>query len=233
LARRCGYFDDAVEQVIQFAERMGDAEELPPRDQRQQRAGLPLRPLRMDRRSPRARRCVTRRVRAIAALSLLSPLVAAAAGAGDAVAFRFAFGPGRVAAGYTQVLESTVYTKEQLTLVIDETRAHGATPVLVTSMPRRRFDSDGTIVNTLGDYPEATRQTAKEEGVALVDLFTAAKTLFEALGPDASRRAFVHYPAGTFPGQDEELKDDTHFNAYGAYELAHPDPVEGWNQSRE
>jgi hypothetical protein len=30
----------------------------------------------------------------------------------------------------------------------------------------------------------------------------------------------VHYPAHTFPGQDEELKDDTHFNAYGAYELA-------------
>jgi hypothetical protein len=30
----------------------------------------------------------------------------------------------------------------------------------------------------------------------------------------------VHYPAGTFPGQTEELKDDTHFNAYGAYELA-------------
>ena len=24
----------------------------------------------------------------------------------------------------------------------------------------------------------------------------------------------------TFPGQDAELKDDTHFNAYGAYELA-------------
>jgi hypothetical protein len=23
-----------------------------------------------------------------------------------------------------------------------------------------------------------------------------------------------------FPGQDEELKDDTHFNSYGAYELA-------------
>ena len=28
------------------------------------------------------------------------------------------------------------------------------------------------------------------------------------------------YPAGTFPGQDQALKDDTHHNPYGGYELA-------------
>jgi hypothetical protein len=44
--------------------------------------------------------------------------------------------------------------------------------------------------------------------------------LYEALGPEKSKKAFVHYPAGTFPGQDKELKDDTHHNAYGGYELA-------------
>jgi hypothetical protein len=44
--------------------------------------------------------------------------------------------------------------------------------------------------------------------------------LYAALGPEKSLKAFVHYPAGTFPGQAEALKDDTHFNAYGAYELA-------------
>ena len=30
----------------------------------------------------------------------------------------------------------------------------------------------------------------------------------------------MHYPANTFPGQTAALKDDTHFNAYGGYELA-------------
>jgi hypothetical protein len=44
--------------------------------------------------------------------------------------------------------------------------------------------------------------------------------LFEALGPNGTLKAFVHYPAQTFPGQEKELSDDTHFNAYGAYELA-------------
>ena len=43
---------------------------------------------------------------------------------------------------------------------------------------------------------------------------------YTALGPDKSAKAFVHYPANTFPGQDKPLRDDTHHNAYGGYELA-------------
>src|SRR4029077_9945430 len=93
-------------------------------------------------------------------------------------------------------------------------------PVLVTSMQRRSFDSSGHIINTLSDYPEAMRQTAQEENVALVDLNAMSKVLYEAWGPAQSVRAFVHYPANSFPNQPEELKDNTHFNPYGAYELA-------------
>jgi lysophospholipase L1-like esterase len=103
---------------------------------------------------------------------------------------------------------------------IDEARKRGATPVLVTSMHRRRFDAAGKIVNTLDDYPEAMRQLAAREQVALIDLNEMSRKLFEALGPEGTLKAFVHYPAGTFPGQDKALADDTHFNNYGAYELA-------------
>ena len=146
--------------------------------------------------------------------------------------------------------------KQTLKDWIAEARKKGITPVLVTSMHRRNFDSTGHIINTLGDYPEAMRQTAAEEKVALIDLNAMSKTLYEAWGPEQSVKAFVHYPAHTFPGQDTELKDDTHFNPYGAYELArcvakgiadaklgiagylqkdalpfdpaHPDPVQKW-----
>ena len=31
---------------------------------------------------------------------------------------------------------------------------------------------------------------------------------------------YTYYPAGSFPGQTAGLKDDSHFSAYGAYELA-------------
>lgn len=30
----------------------------------------------------------------------------------------------------------------------------------------------------------------------------------------------MHYPANSFPNQTEAISDDTHFNKYGAYELA-------------
>nr|MDQ6902727.1 rhamnogalacturonan acetylesterase [Bacteroidota bacterium] len=103
---------------------------------------------------------------------------------------------------------------------IDEARRRKIIPVLVTSMHRRNFDSFGHVINTLSDYPEAMRRTAKEEKVILIDLNAMSKILYEAWGPENSIKAFVHYPANTFPGQDKELKDNTHFNPYGAYELA-------------
>ena len=45
-------------------------------------------------------------------------------------------------------------------------------------------------------------------------------TLYEALVVEPSKKAFVHYPAGTYPGQKGDLADNTHFNTYGAYQIA-------------
>ena len=44
------------------------------------------------------------------------------------------------------------------------------------------------------------------------------------------KRAFVHYPTGTYPGQDKALADNTHFNPYGAYQIARC-VVEGMKQA--
>jgi len=109
--------------------------------------------------------------------------------------------------------------KNDLKFFISEVKKKGGIPVLVTSMHRRSFDSTGHIINTLLEYPEAVRQTAKEENVALVDLNAMSKIMYEAWGPEKSIKAFVHYPAKTFPGQDKKLEDNTHFNTYGAYEI--------------
>jgi lysophospholipase L1-like esterase len=110
--------------------------------------------------------------------------------------------------------------KETMKKFIDDSKARGVTVILVTAMNRRKFDDEGKIVNTLADYPQATRDVAAEEHVALIDLNAMSKTLFEAMGPDGTLKAFVHFPANSFPGQTAELADDTHFNPYGAYELA-------------
>lgn len=109
---------------------------------------------------------------------------------------------------------------ERLKLFITETRKKGAFPVIVTSTSRRSFGTGGQIENSLGDYPAAARKMAADEKVPLIDLNLMSTKLYEALGEENSKKAFVHYPANSYPGQDKPLADNTHFNPYGAYELA-------------
>lgn len=109
---------------------------------------------------------------------------------------------------------------DYLRMFVDEARKKGATPVLVTSMHRRSFDEQGKVINTLGDFPDAMRKVAQEKKVNLIDLNAMSAKLYEAWGPDSSVKAFCHYPPHTYPNQTEALKDNTHFNNYGAYHIA-------------
>ena len=103
---------------------------------------------------------------------------------------------------------------------VDEARKRGATPVFVTPTQRRSFDKNGKITETHADYPDAMRWVAKREGVQVIELHDMTRTFYETLGVEGSKRAFVHYPAGSFPGQGGALADNTHFNPYGAYEIS-------------
>lgn len=103
---------------------------------------------------------------------------------------------------------------------VTKAREKGGIPVLVTSMHRRSFNEAGEIENTLGDYPAAVRKVAEDMNVTLIDLNNMSKVMYEAWGPQESKKAFVHYPANTWPGQTKKLQDNTHFNSYGAYQIA-------------
>ena len=117
-------------------------------------------------------------------------------------------------------LDAFTTYKDEIKNYIAEAQKRGGKPILITSMHRRKFDDKGQIINTLENYPEAMRQVAKEENVPLIDLNAMSKQFYEAMGPENSKKAFVHYPANTYPDQEKALADDTHFNPYGAYELA-------------
>jgi lysophospholipase L1-like esterase len=128
--------------------------------------------------------------------------------AGDWLFIQFGHNDSKAQWPQTYVEAFTTY-KAYLKVFIAEARRRGATPVLVTSMHRRNFDERGKIKNTHGDYPEAVRQVAREENVALIDLHAMSAQLYEALGPEKSPLAFSN-----------NGKDATHHNNYGAYELA-------------
>ena len=109
-----------------------------------------------------------------------------------------------------------------LKIFIDKVRTKGGNIIFVTPTQRRRFDdaTHSKILETHGDYPDAMRAVAKREGVPVIELHDMTRTFFETLGYENSKKALVHYPANTFPGQDKPLADNTHFNPYGAYEIA-------------
>lgn len=137
-------------------------------------------------------------------------------GRGDYLLMQFAHNDQKPGRGFVSIPKY----KDLLRRYIAMTRQRGAHPVLVTSMNRRSFTPDGRIVPRLGEYPDAMREVARDQKVPLIDLNAMSKTLFEAMGPEGTLKAFVHYPANTFPGQTYPLADNTHFNSYGALELA-------------
>lgn len=109
-----------------------------------------------------------------------------------------------------------------LKIFVDRVRAKGGNIIFITPTQRRRFDeaTNSKILETHGDYPDAMREVAKREHVPVIELHDMTRTFFESLGYENSKKALVHYPANTFPGQDKPLADNTHFNTYGAYEVA-------------
>lgn len=105
---------------------------------------------------------------------------------------------------------------------IDKVRAKGGNIIFVTPTQRRSFDkaTRSKIQETHGDYPDAMRAVAKREDVPVIELHDMTRTFFETLGYENSKKSLVHYPANTYPNQPKALEDNTHFNPYGAYEVA-------------
>jgi lysophospholipase L1-like esterase len=98
--------------------------------------------------------------------------------------------------------------KENLRRYIDEARAIGARPVLITPMVRRIFKPDGTLANELQPYADAMKQVGEEKKVPVIDLHASSKALVEPLGAAGSA------DMANKPG------DNTHFGEKGAKTMA-------------
>lgn len=96
---------------------------------------------------------------------------------------------------------ATTY-RDNLSAFIDEARAAGIAPVLITSLERRRWDQHGRIQPTLGDYAQAARQVAAEKKVPLIDLHARSIDAYESLGREGCELI-------------QPSSDPTHLNAAG------------------
>ena len=101
--------------------------------------------------------------------------------------------------------------RENLARFVDEARAAGAKPILVTSMARRTFEK-GKILGELAPWAEAAKAVAAEKEVPLVDLFARSVALLEKLGPEGS--------AAFDPVTKDGKPDRTHLSPEGGKAMA-------------
>ena len=70
---------------------------------------------------------------------------------------------------------------------VDEVRAAGGKPVLVTPLTRRQF-KDGKLVDDLGPWAQATRKVAADTATPLIDLHALSTAAVQAMGPVEAMR---------------------------------------------
>ena len=110
--------------------------------------------------------------------------------------------------------------RRNLEKFVAETRERGAFPVLLSSIVRRNFNEQGTLVDTHGAYPFVTRMVATEENVPFIDLQLKTEDYVNALGPEPSKKIYLWVEPGQYERFPEGKEDNTHLTLKGATEFA-------------
>ncbi len=113
---------------------------------------------------------------------------------------------------------ATTY-RANLARYIDEARAAGALPVIVTSLTRRPFDDRGRIASDLFVYADAAKAVAADTNAPLVDLHAASIALLDRLGPSSGETFGVRKEDGTLDRTHLSKAGSTAFGGLVAYEL--------------
>ena len=127
---------------------------------------------------------------------------------------------------------------------VRETREHGGTPILMNCVVRRNFfvvapenDDDeklrtqtfkdgvkmvegDTLVDTHGLYAVAPRDVAQRMNCLFVDANQLTHDLEQGLGTEASKRLHMWFLPGQEPSEPKGKQDNTHYNIYGAHQVA-------------
>ena len=104
---------------------------------------------------------------------------------------------------------ATTY-RENLKRFISDVRERGAVPVLVTSVLRRFFRSNGDPQRNLGEYPDAMRAVAAETDTPLIDCEQWSFDWLKGLGPEGSVPYYV------IDKRDPTKNDNSHLTKDGA-----------------
>ncbi|MGM7723261.1 rhamnogalacturonan acetylesterase [Metabacillus sp. Hm71] len=119
---------------------------------------------------------------------------------------------------YTSVHEYKNYLK----LYVNGARARGAIPILVTPVGRRDFHKEtGKFKSSFPEYVKGMKEVAAELDTSLVDLSLLSIAYYDRIGPKGTLSVFLHIEPGVYKAYPNGAKDDTHFQEYGANQIAY------------
>ncbi|WP_066725871.1 rhamnogalacturonan acetylesterase [Sphingomonas pituitosa] len=138
---------------------------------------------------------------------------------GDVVLIQFGHNDASTTKPERYAPAGTLY-RDNLLRMIWEARGHGLVPVLVTPPVRRSFD--GTRVKAdFAAYSEVMRALVSSTSTPLLDLEARSAELVQRLGPEGSRKLYLHLkPEDKAVGFPKGINDDTHFSELGARAMA-------------
>jgi DNA sulfur modification protein DndE len=140
---------------------------------------------------------------------------------GDWVLIQFGHNDAKAEDSTRSAPAQTTY-RQLLTKFVQEAKARGGNPVLLTPVGRRYFDESGHRKDDHGPYPGVVREVAKAQKVPLIDLHEKSWALYTQLGDAGSQPLFWSYQNGYYqPSPVPPAKNDnTHFSEYGAHRIA-------------
>lgn len=111
--------------------------------------------------------------------------------------------------------------REYLRTYIEGARQRGGEAIVVTPVSRRDVDADtGRFRVSFPEYVEAAISIAAELDAPLVDLSASSRAFLDELGAEGAKDVFLHADAGVYPNRPNGVADDTHFQEYGAIQMA-------------
>ncbi len=111
--------------------------------------------------------------------------------------------------------------KEYLRTFVEGSRQRGATPILVTPVSRMDYSAEFQKFNvSFPEYVAAMQELAAELDVLVVDLSASSRAYLDEIGYEAAHSVFLHAPAGVYPNRPDGVQDNTHFQEYGAIQMA-------------
>jgi lysophospholipase L1-like esterase len=110
--------------------------------------------------------------------------------------------------------------RRNLEKYVNETRAKGAHPVILSSIVRRKFNEEGALIDAHGPYPFVARLVAEEMNVPFIDMQLLTEDYIIALGPEKSKEIYLWVEAGKYEKFPGGKVDNTHLTLKGATEYA-------------